>query len=263
MVWSAVFSPDGNFVASGCDDRMVRVWDMQRLVHESSNNEASNDDINYNYSHKLQGHTTFVTSVVFSKDGRYIAAGGRDGRVLYWDLVLQEPGSGAIQSMKVLAQKKQFGSDILSLVFNSDASSLIACSSNQIWIWDTATGQEATAKCSVPLHTLQLNPAYPEYVVTGVGPILIKDIQEFDLVNTTPTAWCPYSFTNFEDHIVRGIIWHTPGSVTWQGKEVFYLPKLYRGGVAQVRDHSVIVGCESGRLLFFRFKEDASFDNWP
>ncbi|KAK1254176.1 hypothetical protein MKX08_008171 [Trichoderma sp. CBMAI-0020] len=260
-VRSAVFSPDGNFVASGCDDRMVRVWDMQRLVDES-NNGASNDGIIYNYRHKLRGHTSFVMSVVFSKDGRYIAAGSHDGRVIYWDLLLQEPGSGAIQSMKVLMQGQR-DIEIISLIFNSDASSLIACSSSQIWIWDTATGQQATAKCSVPLHTLQLNPAYPGYVVTGVGPILIKDIQEFDLVHTTPTTWCPYSFTNFVNRFPKGIAYHIPGGIAWQGKQVIFLPKLYRGGIAQVRDHSVIVGCESGRLLFFRFKEDASFDDWP
>ncbi|KAM0518155.1 hypothetical protein ACHAPE_004562 [Trichoderma viride] len=258
---SAVFSPDGKLVASGCDDRMVRVWDMQRLVDEHKN-EASNDGIDYSYTHKLKGHYYFVTSVVFSNDGRYIAASGDDSRVLYWDLVLQEPGSAAIQSMKVLMQSK-LDSEILSLIFNSDASSLIACSSDQIWIWDTATGQHATAKCSVLLHTLQLNPAYPEYVLTGLGPILIKDIREFDLVHVTPTIWCPYSFTNFENHIARGSTWHIPGGITWQGKEVIFLPKLYRGGIVQVRDHSVVVGCESGRLLFFRFKEDASFDDWP
>lgn len=258
---SAVFSPDGKLVASGCDDRMVRVWDTQRLVDEHKN-EANNDGIDYSYTHKLEGHDDFVTSVVFSNDGRYIAAGGDDGKVLYWDLVLQEPGSAATQSMKVLMQSK-LDSEILSLIFNSDASSLIACSSDQIWIWDTATGQHAAAKCSVPLHTLQLNPAYPEYVLTGLGPILIKDIREFDLVHVTPTIWCPFSFTNFENHIARGSTWHIPGGITWQGKEVIFLPKLYRGGVVQVRDHSVVVGCESGRLLFFRFKEDASFDDWP
>lgn len=111
-------------MASGCDDRMVRVWDMQRLVGEHKN-EENNDGIDYNYRHKLRSYANKVTSTVFSKDGSYIVAGGGDGRILYWDLILQEPGSAATQPMKVLMQSK-LDSKILSLIFNSDASSLIA-----------------------------------------------------------------------------------------------------------------------------------------
>lgn len=144
-------------------------------------------------------------------------------------------------------------SEILSLSFNSSASSLIACSTDQIWIWDTASSQCVTAKCNTSLHTLQLNPAYPEYVVTRAGPILIKDIEESGEVSITPTSWSPYSFTKFEKD--------SAGCITWQGREIISLPNEYRGGIGQVPGHRVVVECESGRLLFFKFKENASFDN--
>lgn len=247
-VQSAVFSRDGKSVASGSDDRTVRVWDIQRLADVSNTGMADNSV----GCKILRGFDYWISSVVFSEDGRYVAAGGVYGRVLYWDLSPQETETSP-QPMKVLMQRKQ-GSEILSLIFNSDASSLIACSSDQIWIWDTASGQCVTAKCNTSLHTLQLNPTYPEYVVTGAGPILIKDIQESDEVCIAPTKWCPYSFTKFDKNSAR--------SITWQGKEVVFLPNEYRGSIGQVRDHRVVIGCESGRLLFFRFKEDASFEEW-
>lgn len=152
---------------------------------------------------------------------------------------------------------------IISLVFTSDASSLIACSSHQIWIWDTATSQRVTAKCSVSLSTLQLNPTYPEYVVTGAGPILIEDIRESDEVRITPTEWCPCSFTSFDED--------SAGSITWQGKEMIFLPKEERDillekissrkRVVRVRGRRVVVGRASGRVLFFRFREESRFDD--
>ncbi|KAH8129110.1 WD40-repeat-containing domain protein [Trichoderma asperelloides] len=192
---------------------------------------------------------TVFTSVVFSEDGRFVAAGGDYNRVHYWDLALQDSESGR--------------NTIISLVFTSDASSLIACSSHQIWIWDTATSQCVTAKCNVSLSALQLNPTYPEYVVTGAGPILIEDIRESDEVRITPTEWCPCSFTSFDED--------SAGSITWQGKEMIFLPKEERDillekmssrkRVVRVRDRRVVVGRASGRVLFFRFREESRFDD--
>lgn len=244
-VQSAVSSRDGKSVAAGSDDGTVRVWDIQRLM-DGSNTGTADDSVECKL---LQGFDNLISSVALSEDGRYVAAGGVHGRVLYWDLTPQEFET-CPQPMKVLMQRKQ-GSEIVSMIFNSDASSLIACSSGQIWIWNTASSQCVTAKCSVSLHTLQLNPTYPEYVVTGAGPILIKDIQESDEVRITPTKWCPYSITNFKKN--------SAGSITWRGKEMIFLPNEYHGSVGQVQDHRVVIGCKSGRLLFFRFEEDASF----
>lgn len=254
----AVFSQDGKSVASGCDDNMVRVWDIQRLIDGRNSSKADNSVDCCKYI--LEGHDERVTSVVFSEDGRFVAAGGDYNGVLYWDLRPQDPKSVA-QPAKVLMQR---GPDtIVSLVFNSDASSLIACSSHQIWIWDTASSQCVTAKCSVSLSALQLNPAYPEYIVTGTGPILIEDILGGDEVRITPTEWCPCSFTSFDED--------SAGSITWQGKEMIFLPKEERDilleklssckRVMRVRDRRVVVGRASGRVLFFRFREVAKFDD--
>jgi WD domain, G-beta repeat len=67
-VYSAAFSLDGNFIATGGEDGVVRVWDTQ------SNTEVR----------RLSGHNANVRSVAFDADG-YIVSAGEDGTVRVWN----------------------------------------------------------------------------------------------------------------------------------------------------------------------------------
>jgi hypothetical protein len=63
------FSPDGRRIASGANDKTVRVWDSgtgRELLC-------------------LRGHKDRVTSIAFSPDGRRIASGAWDNTVRVWD----------------------------------------------------------------------------------------------------------------------------------------------------------------------------------
>ncbi|KAI0186797.1 WD40-repeat-containing domain protein [Xylaria flabelliformis] len=92
-VRSAVLSPDEQFVASASDDRTVRVWNIKDSLNRDENRglveenqDVSGELIIQKESRLLSGHQDYVFSVAFSSDGRYLASGGDEGRILIWDL---------------------------------------------------------------------------------------------------------------------------------------------------------------------------------
>ena len=70
------FSPDGKTIASGSNDKTIKLWDSQ------SGTELKT----------LAEHREGVTSVAFSPDGKTIASGSADKTIKLWDVsALTEP----------------------------------------------------------------------------------------------------------------------------------------------------------------------------
>ena len=70
---AVAFSPNGRVVASGGNDKVVRLWDME-------------DPLGTDKPFKtLQAHTNKVRSVAFNSDGSLLASGSEDWSIRLWD----------------------------------------------------------------------------------------------------------------------------------------------------------------------------------
>ncbi|MBI3861576.1 MAG: HEAT repeat domain-containing protein [Planctomycetia bacterium] len=69
IVWSVAFSPDGKTIATGSEDRTVKLW-------ETETGELRRT---------LRGHTELVRSVVFTHDGELLLTGGFDNTIRVWN----------------------------------------------------------------------------------------------------------------------------------------------------------------------------------
>jgi WD40 repeat protein len=79
FVWKVAFSPDGRYLASGCWDSTVKVWDLQA--------EAGAEPVT------LRGHAGFIRSLAFSPDGKRLASASGyagHGEVKVWDAAVWE-----------------------------------------------------------------------------------------------------------------------------------------------------------------------------
>ena len=70
FIYTAVFSPDGKYIATTGGDSTARLWDIQ-----------TGQELR-----RFIGHAAAVEGVAFSPDGKYILTGSDDGTAMLWDV---------------------------------------------------------------------------------------------------------------------------------------------------------------------------------
>lgn len=112
-VLSVAFSPNGQMLAVGSQDKTVRLWDVTQPAELGA----------------LIGHTAPVRSVAFSPDGKLLASGSADYTVRLWN-VAQQKEAGILQGHT---------NQVYSVVFSPDGLLLASGSSdNTMRLWDMA-----------------------------------------------------------------------------------------------------------------------------
>ncbi|UPL01724.1 hypothetical protein LCI18_012658 [Fusarium solani-melongenae] len=114
-VISVAFSADGRRLASGSDDKTVKVWDAATGACVQT----------------LEGHGGRVISVAFSADSRRLASGSDNGTVKVWDAAT----GACVQTLE------GHGGWVISVAFSADGRRLALGSDDGIVkVWDAATG---------------------------------------------------------------------------------------------------------------------------
>lgn len=109
-VHAVVVSPDGRLVASGGDDREVRLWEL------GADRERS----------VLADHAGAVSALAFSPDGKLLAVGSRTGAIRVWDCAAGAP----------VANLTDHGSAVTCLYFGAEGTLLSGSADHTVRLWN-------------------------------------------------------------------------------------------------------------------------------
>ncbi|TFY61259.1 hypothetical protein EVJ58_g4621 [Rhodofomes roseus] len=121
VVTSLAFSPDGEFIASGWSDNMVRLGSFKHGRHAGRR--------------VLKGHTGSVESVVFSLDGHALASTSDVGDICIWDVA-----QTMRDTISIGEQPSHIGA-VSSVAFSPDGGQVASASEDRtVRVWDAHTG---------------------------------------------------------------------------------------------------------------------------
>jgi len=145
-------SPDNKYVASGSNDKTIRIWNVltkQKITALSgfANNIGGVafspdgkwlvgsswdfqvkvwDAKTWKLSYTLPGNTDYVSNVCFSLDGKYLASCNASGQIFIWN-------TADFQIVKIISAD---GIDLMSIGFSADSKNIVAGGAdNTIRVW--------------------------------------------------------------------------------------------------------------------------------
>ncbi|OAD72236.1 hypothetical protein PHYBLDRAFT_26909 [Phycomyces blakesleeanus NRRL 1555(-)] len=117
---SVCFSPDGVYLATGAEDKQIRIWDV----------------VKRKICNVLKGHEQDIYSLDFSMDGRIIASGSGDCTARIWSMA-----DGKCLHVLRIKDLDQKDPGVTSVAISPDGRLLAAGSLDKmVRIWDTQTG---------------------------------------------------------------------------------------------------------------------------
>ena len=115
LVYSVAYSPDGQTLASGGDDKTIKLWKVKTG----------------NLLQTLTGHSYSVNSVAYSPDGQTLASGSGDNTIKLWD----------VKTGNLLQTLNGHSKWVYSVAYSPDGQTLASGSAdNTIKLWNVKTG---------------------------------------------------------------------------------------------------------------------------
>ncbi len=194
---SVAFAPDGVTLASGSDDKMIKLWNLaskEEIRTLKGNNQwiwtvtfspdgktlasgsADNNIKLWNISTgqeipSLKGHKDGIANVAFSPNGKILASGSLDNTIKLWNL----------STGKIIRTLKGHSKAVSSIAFSPDGKTLASGSWDKtIKLWNVATGKEI--RSFVGHSDLVLSVAFSSDGVTLASGSKDKTIKLWNLV---------------------------------------------------------------------------------
>eukprot|EP00912_Choanoflagellata_sp_UC4_P000738 UC4_evm1s463 len=144
IVKAVGFSYDGEKLATGCNDKVIRLFDLNRP--DGSPNE-------------LRAHKKSIRKVLWSPDSSRIISGGDDKCIRLWDIT----GGGEV------AVERQLEDPILWLELSPSGDTLTAAHGSVVSFWNPTTLEPLkSVKMIAPTYCASLHPDGSKFVCGGL-----------------------------------------------------------------------------------------------